>query len=76
MSKQTFEESLEQLESIVKKLEAGDVLLDEAMEYFKKGMQLSKFCHDKLKTAEENVNHILSENGELIKMDVKKTNKN
>ena len=63
----TFEGSVEELEDIVRKLEAGDVELDKAMEYFKRGIELSKFCHDKLARVEESVHMILAENGELIK---------
>ncbi|HAN09160.1 MAG TPA: exodeoxyribonuclease VII small subunit [Clostridiales bacterium] len=67
----TFEGSLGELESIVKKLETGDVELDKAMEYFKKGVELSKFCHDKLAATEESVNKILAENGDLMKFVIK-----
>ncbi|OGO83493.1 MAG: exodeoxyribonuclease VII small subunit [Clostridiales bacterium GWD2_32_19] len=67
----TFESSLKELEGIVKKLETGDVELDKAMEYFKKGVELSKFCHDKLTATEESVNKILAENGDLIKFAIK-----
>ena len=40
----SFEESLEELEAIVKKLEVGDVPLDHAIEEFHKAMKLSKIC--------------------------------
>lgn len=43
-----FEEALSELESIVKKLE-GDIPLDEAMNAFKKGIELSKICMENLK---------------------------
>jgi exodeoxyribonuclease VII small subunit len=44
----TFEEAMEQLETIVNKLEEGDVPLEEAIQQFQEGMTLSKFCHDRL----------------------------
>lgn len=43
-----FEQALAELESVVKKLE-GDVPLDEALEDFKRGVELSKLCFESLK---------------------------
>ena len=61
----TFEEKITSLEEIVKKLENGNVPLDDAIENFKTAMTLAKECDEKLKNAEENVNKILKENGKL-----------
>ena len=36
------------LEEVVKKLETGDVPLEDAITLYKKGMELSAFCHEKL----------------------------
>lgn len=60
-----FEESLNELEKIVKDLETGNVPLDDAINKFNEAMKLAKTCDDKLKTAEESVNKILSEDGTL-----------
>jgi exodeoxyribonuclease VII small subunit len=49
----SFEQSLEQLEEIVKALESGDIDLDLAIKKYQKGMELSKHCHTLLKDAEE-----------------------
>lgn len=62
---QSFEESLKELETIVKDLESGNTNLDDAINKFNDAMKLSKICNDKLKNAEENVNKILKENGSL-----------
>ncbi len=62
---QSFEESLKELETIVKDLESGNTNLDDAINKFNDAMKLSKVCNDKLKNAEENVNKILKENGSL-----------
>lgn len=62
---QSFEESLKELETIVKDLESGNTNLDDAINKFNDAMKLSKVCTDKLKNAEENVNKILKENGSL-----------
>lgn len=61
----TFEESLIELENIVKELEAGNVDLDKAIEKYSEAMKLAKVCSDKLSSATEKVNQILKENGEL-----------
>ncbi len=61
----SFEENLQKLEEIVKKLESGNVPLDNAIDAFKDAMRLSKICDDTLKNAEENVNKILNSNDEL-----------
>lgn len=58
-----FEEKLTELEKMVNELEKGDVDLDDAIEKYTKAMKLAKECSNKLKTAEENVNKILTENG-------------
>lgn len=61
----TFEENLEKLEDIVKKLENGDIPLDDAIDNFSEAMKLSKICDEKLKKAEEEVNQILNKDGKL-----------
>ena len=64
-SEKTFEESLTDLESIVKELEEGNVDLDKAIEKYSDAMKLAKNCSDKLNNATEKVNKILKENGQL-----------
>ena len=59
-----FEEKLNELEKMVSELERGEVDLDEAIDKYTKAMKLAKECSEKLKNAEENVNKILTENGE------------
>ena len=65
-----FEDKLTELEGIVKKLENGDVDLDEAIAEYTKAMALAKDCSDTLKNSEEKVNKILKENGSLEDFDV------
>ena len=61
----SFEESLTELETIVKKLENGDVPLEEAIDEFKKAMNLAKKCDEKLKKAENSINKILNDDGTI-----------
>ena len=60
-----FEESLKELEEIVKKLEVGDVPLDDAIEEFNKAMKLAKSCDTKLKNAEEAITKLVNDNDEI-----------
>ena len=61
--KLSFEEAMEHLEEIVEELEEGDVPLEEAINIYKQGMELSKLCHDKLKNVESQLTQILTEDG-------------
>lgn len=61
----SFEESLIELETIVKDLESGNVPLDDAITKFNEAMKIAKICNDKLNNAEESVNKILNKDGTL-----------
>jgi exodeoxyribonuclease VII small subunit len=61
--KLSFEEAMNKLEQIVDRLEEGDVPLEEAILFYKEGMELSKLCHDKLKNVEEQLTQIITEDG-------------
>ncbi len=60
-----FEDSLQELEEIVKELESGNVSLDDAINKYTEAMKLAKFCGEKLNDATKKVNKILAENGKL-----------
>lgn len=62
----SFEDSLEKLEVIVKKLESGEVPLDEAIDNFNEAMKLAKTCDEKLKNAEEAITKLVKDNGEVV----------
>ncbi|MGP4042312.1 exodeoxyribonuclease VII small subunit [Gracilibacillus sp. D59] len=66
----SFEEALEQLESIVTKMEEGEVPLEKAMEYYAEGSKLSKICHDKLVNAEKQMKEILREDNERVSFEI------
>ena len=67
----SFESAMEQLEQIVEMLEEGDVPLEEAINIYKRGMDLSKICHEKLQSAQEQLVQIVDENGKLKPFQVK-----
>lgn len=58
----SFEEALEELEVIVRKLETGQVKLDDAVKHYEKGVKLKKFCEDKLKNAKARIDMVSSSN--------------
>ena len=56
----SFEEAVESLEDIVRKLESGSLSLDESIKSFEDAVRLVKFCNEKLDSAEQRV-RILTE---------------
>lgn len=62
-SEKTFEEKLTELETIVKKLEDGNIPLEESLDQFQKGIQLSKELKSTLVEAEEVLTKVIDENG-------------
>ncbi|MEK9198631.1 exodeoxyribonuclease VII small subunit [Ureibacillus sp. 179-F W5.1 NHS] len=61
---QSFAQAMSELEEIVRKLEQGDVPLEEAIDLYKNGMELSHFCHEKLQNAEKQLISIVNDQGE------------
>ena len=53
-----YEEALTQLESIARKMEAGEYDIDELAVQLKTAQQLIKFCKDKLTRTEEDIQRI------------------
>ena len=68
--KKSFEESLNALEDIVKKLENGDIPLDQAIEKFNEGVVLAGECNKILETANETITKVLNKDGKLEKFDI------
>ncbi len=66
--KAEFEKSLSRLEEIVKKLENGNLSLEEAMKLFEEGVQLSRSCQKQLEEAEKRVEMLVKKaNGGLAR---------
>ncbi|MEW6994372.1 exodeoxyribonuclease VII small subunit [Colwelliaceae bacterium MEBiC 14330] len=59
----SFEESLQELDSIVQNLEQGDMNLEESMALFERGLNLSQLSQVKLQAAEQKVKILLEKNG-------------
>jgi exodeoxyribonuclease VII small subunit len=54
-----FEEALAELESLVERLERGDLPLDEALKTFERGVELTRHCQASLKAAQQKVEILL-----------------
>jgi exodeoxyribonuclease VII small subunit len=48
----TFEAALQKLETIVQRLEKGELALEESLALYEEGIRLSRLCHAKLEEAE------------------------
>ena len=59
-----FETAIAELETIVKKLEEGDLALEASLQLYERGVHLSRFCHARLDEAEKRI-EILNERGEV-----------
>ena len=60
-----FEATLEKLEAIVEKMEQGDMSLEDSLKAFEQGIQLTRSCQKALVEAEQQVQLLLQENGQL-----------
>ena len=64
-SKQTtFEKSLAELESLVERLEKGDLPLEKTLEHFERGIVLTRNCQQALKAAEQKVEILLQKSAD------------
>lgn len=61
MAKKTFEQSMKQLEQIVTELEAGELPLEQAIKKFEEGMELSRFCSQKLEETERKITLLMQD---------------
>ena len=60
-----FEQSLDELEKVVKQLEGGDLSLERSLELFEQGMALSATCRKQLEEAETRVEILLKKDGRV-----------
>lgn len=63
----SFEENIKELENIVKKLEGGEVSLDEMLGLFEEGIRRTKECTSQLKSAEQKITVLMKNtDGEMV----------
>lgn len=53
MTERSFESALRRLEEIVEELERGDIPLEESLKIYEEGMELIRFCNERLNKAEK-----------------------
>jgi exodeoxyribonuclease VII small subunit len=59
ISKMTFEDALRALEDVVRKLESGEVPLDDSIDLYERGEQLRKHCQARLDAAQARIEKIV-----------------
>ncbi|MCH4163566.1 MAG: exodeoxyribonuclease VII small subunit [Lentilactobacillus diolivorans] len=63
---QTFEQKMDQLETIVNQLEQGNVSLEDSMDKFKTGIKLSEQLQDTLTKAEHTMAKMMDKSGDEV----------
>ena len=56
-----FNQGIEELEKIVTSMESGDLSLEESLDYFSKGVALTKQCQSALSEAEQKISMLSSD---------------
>lgn len=59
-----FEKSLEELESLIEQLESGDLSLDQSLQQFKRGVELTRHCQGVLEKAQQTVEQLIDPSDE------------
>ena len=58
-----FETALKELETLVEKMEQGDIRLEESLKHFERGIQLTRQCQQALQAAEQKVQILVEKGG-------------
>lgn len=66
VAEMTFEEAMAALETVVTRLERGDVALEESIALYERGAALKAHCADKLRLAEERIEMIRAQEGRAV----------
>jgi exodeoxyribonuclease VII small subunit len=60
----TFEQALDELDALVRRMEAGELTLDQSIAAYRRGAELARFCQARLAQAELDIKQL---EGELMK---------
>ena len=63
----SFEEALGELENITRRLEGGQLTLDESIQAYEKGMELRRLCAEMLEKAEKKLEYLEKQGNTLVK---------
>ncbi len=61
----TFESAINELESIVQQLESGDLELQQSLQLFERGIELTRLSQSRLQEAEQKVQILMEKQGNL-----------
>ena len=64
-----YEASVSELESLVNRLEQGDISLEESLKLYESGVLLTRDCQDALQAAEQKVQILLKQSGQSTLVD-------
>ncbi|MDX9857342.1 MAG: exodeoxyribonuclease VII small subunit [candidate division Zixibacteria bacterium] len=64
-----YESAIGRLEKITELLEVGEATLEEAIELYTEGLEIARFCSDKLEEAEKKIKLITEKNGLAVEED-------
>lgn len=59
----TFEQALDELDTLVRRMEAGELSLDEAVAAYRRGAELARHCQGRLAVAEQEIRKL---DGEML----------
>ncbi|MBC1434199.1 exodeoxyribonuclease VII small subunit [Paenilisteria rocourtiae] len=57
----SYEDAMKELESIVQMLEEGNVSLEDSLDMYQRGIELTKLCQEKLAAAEDKLAKVVTE---------------
>ena len=65
-----FEKSLKQLETLVDKLEKGDLSLEDSLKNFEQGVKLTRDCRQALQNAEQKISMLSKDDKDWVEKDL------
>lgn len=60
----TFEQALDELDALVRRMEAGELSLDESIAAYRRGAELARLCQARLAQAEQEIKQL---EGDMLK---------
>ncbi|WP_430534666.1 exodeoxyribonuclease VII small subunit [Listeria rocourtiae] len=60
----SYEDAMKELEGIVQMLEEGNVSLEDSLDMYQRGIELTKLCQEKLAAAEDKLAKVVTESDE------------
>lgn len=67
-----YESAVARLEEITTQLESGDTSLEDAIKLYTEGLEIAKFCDEKLSEAEKKIKVIMEKRGQMVEEDFEK----